>query len=212
MNFALFVVLFWDAIKVLGNNLSFLDLTFLFFRQKQRGAHSNNFLVLGQDLSWIMTFSILASRNGNHSQACVNARNCSLNPFGCLFSQCWIVSSSHACTDAHSVECSWGTLHISLRFFSVQLSHFQYSAPPIIPSLESPLYLFNSGRPLDSFGVTSFLCHHLETFSIREAIAMIGLTHFSPFSQKRLSSVHCLKNHYFMYFVFFGGEGVSGKG
>lgn len=112
----------------------------------------------------------------------------------------------------HTLECSWVTLHISLRFFSVQLSHFQYSALPIIPSLESPLYLFHSGRPLDSFGVTSFLCHHLETFSIQEAIAMIGLTYFSHFSQKRLSFVHCLKNHYFMYFVFFGGEGVSGKG
>lgn len=75
---------------------------------------------------------------------------------------------------------SWVTFHIALRFFSMQLSHFQYSVLPRIPSLESVLYLFNSGSPLDSFGVTSFLCYRLEAFSIWEAIAMVGSIYSPP--------------------------------
>lgn len=99
------------------------------------------------------------------------------DPFGKFFLWPQLLSS-HACPDLFSVECSWVSLHIALRFLSVQLSHFQYSVLPRIPALESLLYLFSSGSSLDLGEVTSFLCHHLEAFSIQGAIAMIGLTYF----------------------------------
>ena len=75
------------------------------------------------------------------------------------------------------IDYSTGTCRVSLGFF-VHFSHLQYSVLPTILSLDSQL---NSGSPLDSSWVTSFLDHYLEAFSMQKAVAIIGLTSFFPY-------------------------------
>lgn len=57
--------------------------------------------------------------------------------------------------------------------------------------------------------------NHLDAFSKQKAVAMIGFTYFFPWSLREhcpfLLGVHCLKNHCFIYFIFFGGEKVLGR-